>query len=73
MRTSSAETMAVANTSNTPSTQRCTTHQRQYSMIEMWVLRAVEQPGAEQEADRYGRDHHEEQQRTGLRFLRAPA
>ena len=37
MLTNSAETIAVANTSNMPSTHRWTTHQRQYSMIEMWV------------------------------------
>ncbi len=30
---------AVANTSKNPSTQRCTTHQRQYSTIDRWVLR----------------------------------
>jgi hypothetical protein len=33
--TNKADTIAVANTSKMPSTQRWTTHHRQYSMIEM--------------------------------------
>jgi hypothetical protein len=31
------ESAAVANTSKNPSTQRCTTHQRQYSITVRWV------------------------------------
>ncbi len=31
----------VAKTSKKPSTHRCTTHQRQYSMSDRWVLRPI--------------------------------
>jgi hypothetical protein len=37
-RVKSSATTAVANTSKKPSTHRCTSHQRQYSIIEQWVF-----------------------------------
>ena len=53
---------AVANTSKKPSTQRCTTHQRQYSITDRCVRAENAKPGAVHEADRgRGAGEHQHQ------------
>ena len=65
-RTKRKAITTVAKTSKKPSTQRCTTHQRQYSDQRQVRGAAVHEPGAVEERDGHRGEEEEAEQGTGV-------
>ena len=57
----------VAKTSKKPSTQRCTTHHRQYSAVDQIAALAVHQPGGVKQRD--GDARQKKHQEQGMVFV----